>query len=239
MAITWVAASNFAGLPAPVIGQFRGGVPGAADYEASIGTGTAAGELTQTGQFTWVNGAAHPFTYTFDAVLNRVRLTLGAGAGQVAIQHVHPTPLTPERVFLLAVTRALTQFTRWTNLAITATATAEVAALPDVISTGNATAALLISGPFLSGFMLTGRFGFQWTGAMPLRSELLGMAKVVDGDATWIPDEPRPRRRDPVFGYLLAFLMEDARRGVPIIGRGGDEERRRRLGLSTRGSTPP
>ena len=235
MPITWISAPNFSGLSSAVIGQFRGGVPGAADYETSIGVGTAASELTQTGQFAWTSGTTYPFSYAFDASLNRVRLSIGSGASQAVVQHVHPAPLTPERIFLLAVTRNGSQVTRWRNLSVTATQTAEVAALPDVTSTGDGTAALLISGPFRQGFALTGRFGFQWTGPLPLRSNLLAMAKVIDeAEPAWVPDDPRQRRRAPVFGYLLAYLMEDARRAIPVIGRGEDDERRRALGLPTR-----
>lgn len=237
MPITWVQAVNFTGLPSAVVGQFRGGVPGAADYEVSIGIGTALGEITQTGEFTWGNGVANPFTYEFNASLNRVRLSIGSGSNQATVQHIAAQPLTPERIFLLGVTRSGTQFTRWRNLSVTATQTAETAAPPDLICTGNTTAAMVISGLFRGGFTLTGTFGFQWTGSMPLRSNLLGMAKVIDeaDPPPWVPDDPPRRRRDPVFGYLLAFLMEDARRPIPIIGRGEDDERRRALGLPPRG----
>ena len=241
MAITWVQAPNFTGLPSKVVGQLRGGVPGGADYEASIGVGTGGGDLSQTGDLLWTNGGLVPFAFTFDPVPNRVRLTVGA----VTVSHVHPVPLTPERIFLLAVTRTGTQVTRWVDLTVTAALTGETAHPPDVVCTGSATAAMLISGVFRGGVTLSGRFGFSWVGAMPLRSNLLAMVKLVDEDQAWIPDDPRPPTRDPSRAAFLAAVdlvggpetpdrpttADSIRRPPARAGRGQDNDRRRTLGL--------
>ncbi|MFM2092651.1 MAG: hypothetical protein RLZZ127_3140 [Planctomycetota bacterium] len=243
MAITWALAPNFTGLPSKVVGQLRGGVPGGADYEASIGVGTGGGDLTQTGDLLWTNGGLVPFSFTFDPIPNRVRLTVGA----VTVAHVHPTPLTPERIFLLAVTRSGTQVTRWVDLTVTAAGTGETAHPPDLVCTGSATAAMLISGWFRGGVTLSGRFGFSWVGAMPLRSNLLAMVKLVDEDQAWIPDDARPPVRDPSRAAFLAALdlvgavdsepnpspatPDGLRRSPARAGRGQDRDRRRTLGL--------